>query len=310
MGAEMVDQNRRRLSRSGRILLVSGCLSLTAVALGAWVCAASGVPAAVWVRNLAAWFVGGLAAYLLGRWGGGWLFPALLAAAALLLASTLVSEGQLGVHRWVQAGPLAMNVAMLVLPAALVAMAALSRNSPWSWLLALACMAMLVMQPDASQATAFGVGLIAVALGNGIKKPANLAVASACAALAAVSWTRPDPLAPVPEVELILHMAYALSPVLAVLAFAALIFFSLAPGGLVKGGARDEELAGRALSLYLLTSAIMPFLGAFPVPLVGVGISPVLGAWLGLGALAALSRARATSKLTIEPSTKLSRPGA
>lgn len=287
------------MSRSNRLLLVSGSLSVLTVALGAWVCASSGVAAAVWVRNLAAWVIGAVAAYALGRWCGGWLFPVVLAAAALLLASTLVSAGQLGVHRWVDVGPLAINGAMLVLPAALVAVAALSPNSPWVWLPALACMAMLAIQPDASQATAFGVGLIWIALGNGNNKRANLAAASGSVVLAAVSWMRPDPLQPVPEVEQIFQLAYAVSPALAVLALTALILFSLAPGRLVKGSSRDEKLAGGALSLYLLICSAMPFVGAFPVPLLGVGISPVLGGWIGLGALAALSRVHAKSEATV-----------
>jgi hypothetical protein len=36
------------------------------------------------------------------------------------------------------------------------------------------------------------------------------------------------------------------------------------------------------------------FVGAFPVPFVGIGVAPILGAWLGAGLLAGLMR-RATS---------------
>ena len=32
----------------------------------------------------------------------------------------------------------------------------------------------------------------------------------------------------------------------------------------------------------------MPFLGAFPAPLLGLGMSPIIGAWLGVGLLAGL----------------------
>jgi hypothetical protein len=42
------------------------------------------------------------------------------------------------------------------------------------------------------------------------------------------------------------------------------------------------------LSLYFLISAAMPFVGAYPVPLVGIGMSPILGAWLATGVLACL----------------------
>jgi hypothetical protein len=282
------------------ILLVSGSLSLLAVALGAWVCASSGVAATVWGRNLAAWVIGAIAAYILSRCPGRWLFPALLSAAVLSLASTLVSPGQMGVHRWLNIGPLAINAAMLTLPAALVALAALIRKPVGVWLMPLACMVVLAIQPDASQATAFAVGLIWIALALATHGWANWAAASGAAVLAAVSWTRPDPLEPVAEVEQILQLAYAMSPALAGLGLGALVFFGLAPWRLVSRNSRDVQFAGGALSLYLLICSAMPFLGAFPVPLLGVGISPVLGAWFGIGALAALSRARATSGVAIQ----------
>jgi hypothetical protein len=112
--------------------------------------------------------------------------------------------------------------------------------------------------------------------------------------LVAAAWLRPDPLQPVPEVEEILQLAYAVSPVLAGLALTALLLFALTPGGLLRGAPHHAAVAGGGLSLYLLLSALTPFLGAFPVPLVGVGLSPVLGAWIGVGALAALLRAPRT----------------
>lgn len=289
-GGAILLKNGFSVSRSDSILLASGFLSLFAVALGAWICASSGVAAAVWTRNFAAWVVGAVAAYVLSRCSGRWLFPTLLGAAALALASTLVSSGQMGVRRWVDFGPLAINAAMLTLPAALVAVVALSCSSRWVWLVALACTAMLTMQPDASQATAFAVGLIWIALTCASYRRINLAAASGVALLAGVSWIRPDPLQPVPEVEQILQLAYAMSPAFAVLGLAVLIAFGLAPWWMVKGSSRDQQIAGRTLSLYLLVSAAMPFVGAFPAPLLGVGISPVLGAWFGVGALAALSR--------------------
>jgi hypothetical protein len=60
-----------------------------------------------------------------------------------------------------------------------------------------------------------------------------------------------------------------------------------------REGSPDARIAGGALSLYFLICAFMPFVGAFPVPLVGVGLSPVLGAWVALGALASMMRVRA-----------------
>lgn len=164
----------------------------------------------------------------------------------------------------------------------------------------LACMAMLAIQPDASQATAFAVGLIWIALAPATPVWANFAAASGAAVLAAVCWSRPDPLEPVPEVEQILQLAYAASPTLAVVGLGSLVLFGLAPWRVVSGNSQDVRLAGVALTLYLLTCSAMPFVGAFPVPLLGVGISPILGAWFGIGALVALSRVGAKSRVSIQ----------
>jgi hypothetical protein len=192
----------------------------------------------------------------------------------------------------VSAGPLYINMAMLVAPAAVVTLAV--RPARWSWLLAAACLVILVAQPDGSQATAFGGALIWIGVRAAPRGWMKLAAVTGTLALVAAAWLRPAPLQPVPEVEGILQLAYALSPVLAALALAALLLFAAAPGVLTRGAPRDAALAGVALGLYLLLAALTPFLGAYPVPLVGVGLSPVLGAWIGVGALAAVLRAPRT----------------
>lgn len=96
---------KRPVSRPSTLLLVLGALSLFAIALGVWMCALSGVAAAVWGRNLVAWIIGVIAASVLSRCPGRWLFPALLGVAVLSIALTLASPGQLGVHRWFNVGP-------------------------------------------------------------------------------------------------------------------------------------------------------------------------------------------------------------
>lgn len=273
--------------RAAPLVAVLGGLSLAAVIAGVVVCHLSGVPAAVWMRNLAAWGVGAVAGCCLWR-GGAFVFPAVLGLAALLVGASFIGPEQSGVHRWINAGPVSLNVAMMMLPAALVALAWLGRGRVWPWGLALAIVAALAMQPDRSQATAFGAGVIWLVL----RSPQAMWVRAAaiCVVVIAVvvAWLRPDPLLPVPEVEEILLLAYRVTPVLAVAAFAFLLAFSLAPGALTLRAGPVVRHAGEALSICLLISAAMPFVGAYPVPLVGVGMSPVIGAWLATGVLACL----------------------
>lgn len=73
---------------SMRLIAIFAAASLSAVVLGALVCALSDIPAAVWLRNLAAWLVGVLAAGTLAvRARPAWLPVLLLAPPAVLAAS-------------------------------------------------------------------------------------------------------------------------------------------------------------------------------------------------------------------------------
>jgi cell division protein FtsW (lipid II flippase) len=281
--------------RSAALLAPFAAASLSAVLLGAWICAANGVPAHLWARNLVAWGVGALAGWGLARLRGRRESLIVVAVAALALAATLFDPGQLGVHRWLTLGPLSVNAALLTLPAAIVALGRM-RDRLGSWAVAAAILAILVAQPDASQATAFGAALVWIAWRGDGAAGVRVAAAPVAAALAAAAWFRPDPLQPVPEVEQIVELAYRMAPPLAAAALVSQAAYSLVPALVLRRGRPDERLAAGALSLYLALSAVSPWLGAFPVPLVGLGLSSVLGAWLGVGLLAGLSRERAAAR--------------
>jgi hypothetical protein len=76
--------------------------------------------------------------------------------------------------------------------------------------------------------------------------------------------------------------------VVAVAAVALLAATALWPLRMAGSDLPRTRVAALALAVYCLASALAPAFGAFPVPLVGMGMSPVLGFWLGAGALAAV----------------------
>ncbi len=271
----------------GKPLLLFGAASLLAVGIGAWVCAQSGVSASIWGQNLAAWLVGAIVAAGLARTGGR-LLPFAVAAAPLALAATFLSDGLEGVHRWIEAGPVRLNAALLVLPAGVVALAA--ESSRRGWAVALLGLGLLARQPDASQASAYGASIALVAALRGPGPWTRVGLVLACAVLVGVAWLPADPLKPVPEVEGIIGLAFQLSPILGALALASLAATVLAGPVATRKAAPDVRLAGAALGVWLTLTAAAPFVGAFPVPLVGIGLSPILGVWLGVGLLAGLSR--------------------
>src|SRR5215213_10701013 len=102
-----------------RFLAAFALLSLATVAVGCAVAAAHGVPAGSWARNLAAWGVGAVAAWMAAARTSRLSGILMIAPAALTV--TLLNPGQDGVHRWIDVGPLHVNAAATLLPAAVVA---------------------------------------------------------------------------------------------------------------------------------------------------------------------------------------------
>lgn len=271
------------------MLLVFGVASLAAVVTGAVICAAVEVPAGLWARNLVAWAVGALLACGLAVAPAGALRVGLWAA-PVGLAASFFSPALQGVHRWVDLGPVHLNAALVFLPPAVVALTMLTRTSPRPWAAGLAALALLVLQPDASQATTLAAIAVLATLSTPIRPLMRSSLIALIVGLAAASWLRPDPLQPAPEVEQIIQLAHGLSPIAAALALLCLTVTAAAPALLTAKAGPGVRAAGSALGLCLLLWSIMPFLGAYPVPLVGIGMSPIVGAWLGVGLLAGALR--------------------
>jgi hypothetical protein len=269
--------------------IVFGAASLAAVASGAFVAAETGVGVRAWGLNFAAWGVGLAAFAATARFAGPRALVVCALAAVAGIGLTLVSPDLQGVHRWLQAGPIRLNAAELLAPALVVAVAATAGRGLWPWIAAGAALALFAAQPDASQATALAAAVIVMICLSPLAPATRALGVLATAGAAAVAWSRPDPLAPVPEVEEIFRLAGAVSPVLLGVSAVALAAASVSPMILGRG-VPSARTAALALSAYFIVAAIAPLLGAFPTPLVGMGESPILGSWLGAGVLAAVAR--------------------
>lgn len=257
--------------------------SFLAIALGAFVMAQGDVPLGIWIRNPVAWAVAAALGLILARVGR--LRPALPPIALAVIALSFIGAGQDGVHRWLDLGPVQLNAAGLVLPAAI---AVFSRSDARY---AIPCFALiaaaLAWQPDISQLAAFAIAAVILSAHRfGWRGAAVSAIASAAAI--ALCLSRPDPLQPVPHVEEIFLMAWNQSPALALAMGASLAAAALSP--LLLWPTATLRWPALALSAYfIVTSAAWAF-GAYPVPLAGYGLSFVLGWWL---AVAMLTRPRA-----------------
>jgi len=258
-----------------------GVASLIAVALGCVAAAANGVAVGLWGRNLVAWGVGALLALAVARAPVRAAPGAPLILAMVGIAASFLFPSLDGVHRWIGLGPVRLNAAELLAPMAAVALAR-GHTSTLTLASAAILAVLLTAQPDRSQAVALAGVMVTVALASSSAPWARRLFTAATPVVAAVAvFARPDPLQPVPEVEGIVRLAAAVSPLLAIAAVAGVIAAVAAP--LAAG--RKARTAALALTVHLAITSLAAFVAPFPVPLIGMGLSPILGAWLGIGLL-------------------------
>ena len=206
--------------------------------------------------------------------------------AAGALAATFTVTGPVGVHRWIPVGPLTMHVGAVCLPLFIVALGVLDAfGGKLRWgpmLLAMAVAMLLLLQPDAAQATAFAAAVFTLLMANKQRAPAAWGAALVIAALAGWTWTQRDPLSPVPYVEGIIGLARQNGPAWLVASLAAL---AVLPLPFFIGPSGSHSAFVRALGVYWCVCILAPLFGHFPVPLVGFGLSPIVGYFVALGSL-------------------------
>jgi cell division protein FtsW (lipid II flippase) len=261
-----------------------------ALIVGALIMRQHDVPASRWGLNLIGGVLSGaICAVFLAR-----SRPAMSKSAASIsaclavgaLAATFATAGSMGVHRWIPVGPLTVHAGALCLPVLIVALGVLDafgRKLRWApLLLAISVAMLLLLQPDAAQATAFAGAAFALLIANKQRAGAAWAAALVIAALAAWTWTRADPLPPVPYVEGMVALARQSGPAWMVASIAAL---ALLPLPFFVGPFGCHPAVARALGVYLFICILAPLFGHFPVPLVGFGLSPIAGYFIALANL-------------------------
>jgi cell division protein FtsW (lipid II flippase) len=254
-----------------------------AVGLGLAYMAAAGAPPRYLVVNLAALILGAAVWLGLGPWASS--RPARNGQAVLALTLPLVATALFGIpvdgaSRWVNVGPLSVQVSLIVLPAMIV-LYARSADAIGTAGIAMAALA-LAAQPDRAMAGVLAAGMGAVVLA---KRSRLAAFAFAAAATGfGVTMLLPDALPAVPFVDRILYTAFDVHAV-AGLAVVAGCFILLAPAliGALRGmHERPVMVAFGACWAAVVAAAAI---GNYPTPLVGYGGSAVLGYLLSVALL-------------------------
>lgn len=276
---------------STRSIVIFGVASLAAVAAGCVAMAESGVAPSSWLRSVVAWVVGGGLALILARYAK----PRSASTGAVIagtvaLVATLFTAGIDGVHRWLDVGPLHINAAAVFLPALIVGLSTIGVSRPIGIVVTVITAIVLLAQPDASQLMAFAIAVCTLLVRSALTPHVRVLAILGSFLFAIGGWLRPDPLEPVAEVEQIFTMCVAVSPFLALIAGLALVAAAITPLMLSSPKGDHARNGALALSAYFVAVSIAPFLGWFPVPLVGLGMSFPVGWWLGMGLLLVTAR--------------------
>lgn len=227
-------------------------------------------------------------------------WPYLLAAPAAI-ASTFLSDGLDGIHRWVLLGPVRLHIASIVLPLLLIQLAASARRKT-AFATALLTAALLILQPDGSEASAFICAALSIIITySGGRKPLLFLGAFAVLTCFAIVWKCPDRLPSVAYVEGIIKMAALLHPAVAACGILGVAILPLPFLFEATMGYRAKRAAALAVGVYFLVIILISVgTGKYPVIVFGYGASPILGYYLAC---------RAIQILDYQPHTESPPPG-
>ncbi len=259
-------------------------LSLLCVGFGVFITQSLDVPLSLSLRNLVAWVIGLVIAFLIYKFQNirfNWIY--IIIAFIALICSNL-GPAQENVQRWIKIGPIVFNVAQLFLPAAIVAFGALNPQKWKNFALAILMCPLLMLQPDVSQCAAFSLAIIGIAFMSEVSNPVKAIVSIALILFVLITSAIRDSLPPVPEVEGIIKLSFEMSPIFGVLCLLLLAITAIEPIGLEHKNSNILP-SQIALSIYFIIVSLAPLLGAYPVPLMGIGFSSIIGSWLGIGLL-------------------------
>ena len=262
--------NKMKKAR-GSHCVVYALVIFPSVALGIFAMLCSGLPVTLWGQQAAAYVVFPLTAVLLSRFSQKLPSAVWVGILLMLLAASLFGVEAGGARRWLDLGLLSVNAAMLVLPALLVLLSGMACPYP-----ALICAAaVLSLQPEFSQMTA----LFAAALPLFWRTRRNLRWSIPTLLVLAGLMIRcacaPVSLESVAHSDGMLSLLGSMSPVLLAAGCLSLV---LIPAFFAYRFAKTGNT--HMLSLALYAAALLAFVGKYPVPFMGFGLSPIAGYWL------------------------------
>lgn len=245
----------------------------------------SKVPIITWAQNIACLVVAGLISFFVvlskykKRSNSFYIFSILICL--LLMILTFINPSMKGVHRWLSIGMIRFNVAMIVLPILIINLWKISHIINFKALVATTFVisVLLLIQPDASELTGFAIPMMVMLYSTTEKKYLSTFSTFILSILIVLSWVFLDSLPPVTYVEGILNLVHSMGLTWLILGVLCLIILPLP---FILSPPRNLKLPSICIGLYFIIIIISTFFGNFPVPLMGYGISPIIGYFISI----------------------------
>lgn len=265
--------------------LITFTLTIPSIAIGVLAMYQNHVPFAIWGQNIGCLILMSVISYLLithkSNIAGNRYNQLLLPAAICALVLPFANQGMEGVHRWISIGAVKLNVAMIVLPMILLELYQVLkiRGLTYAGVSAFIILLVLFFQPDASQLTGFAIPVMIMLSLNTRSKKIRFLITGVSVLFIVLSWIRLDHLPPVNYVERILVMVADMGWIWFV---SGVISLAILPAPFLLLPPKNAVSVSRYIGCYYIVILLSTLFGNFPVPLMGYGISPIVGYYLSL----------------------------
>jgi hypothetical protein len=194
----------------------------------------------------------------------------------VLYVLTFIDLGIDGVHRWLSIGPINLYISSIFAPILIIEFWTLlkSNNDLLVGVITVIVAILLVLQPDASQLTAFSIPMIIILFSKIKNKILSCFIIGILIFLVIISWILLDSLPAVIYVEEIVGLVMDMGLIWSILGIISLIILPMPFFFISK---HNERIPSKCIGLYFVIIIITTFFGNFPVPLMGYGISPIIG---------------------------------
>lgn len=234
------------------------------------------VSIAIWIQNLLIILLAAFVCMFASKYNLKFHYKRILSASVFSLGLTFLGPNMDGVHRWVKLPFFTLNIAAIVMPVTIAALYRLIEEKQFA-LSAIGIIAiafLLYLQPDASQLSAFAFPVIVLLIKSSISPIIKGSFSVLLSLLTLRSWICLDTLQPVNYTEGVLTMLQDLSVVLYILGIAALFWIPVY--FLISCKKKNRNIC-TGIVMYYWLMILSTFIGNFPVPFMGYGISPILG---------------------------------